>query len=106
MGRADIGFGPNRSTHRLVGRDAEQAEITRRIATVADGLSAALVLRGGPGVGKTALLDDTVESTTGVTVVRLLGIESEIRLGFAALHQLLLPFLDGMENLPPLQRAR
>ena len=68
------------------------------------GRSAALVLQGEPGTGKTALLDYAVESGKDFEIVRLLGIESEAELGFAALHQLLLPFLAGLTSLPAPQR--
>ena len=69
------------------------------------GLSHALVLRGDPGIGKTALLDYAAESAADFRVLRLLGIESEMELGFAALHVLLLPFLGELDRLPPVQRA-
>ena len=52
------------------------------------GRSAALVLQGEPGTGKTTLLDYAVESGQDFEIVRLLGIESEAELSFAALHQL------------------
>jgi hypothetical protein len=66
--------------------------------------AAALVLVGEPGAGKTALLDDAAESGEDFEIVRLLGIESETELGFAALHQLLLPFQSGLRSLPAPQR--
>ena len=55
-------------------------------------------------MGKTALLDHAVEAARDFGVVRVAGIESEAELGFAALHQLLLPFLGQLEILPPPQR--
>jgi len=85
---------------RLVGREHEQAEIGQLLASVRSGLSAALVLRGEAGVGKTALIDDAVAEAADLEIVRLVGIESEMQLGFAGLHQLLMPFLDDMEALP------
>jgi AAA ATPase domain len=70
------------------------------------GMSAVLVLRGEAGTGKSALLDYAVESAGDLGVVRIVGIESEAELGFAALHQLLVPYLGELESLPgPLQRA-
>ncbi|MDQ1466375.1 MAG: hypothetical protein QOH10_790, partial [Actinomycetota bacterium] len=91
---------------RLVGREDEQAAIAQLLTSVRSGLSAALVLRGEAGVGKTALLDDAVASATDLDIVRLVGIESEMQLGFAGLHQLLMPFLDDIEALPaPQMRA-
>jgi DNA-binding CsgD family transcriptional regulator len=94
------------SPPRLVGREHEQAEIAQLLASVRSGISAALVLRGVAGVGKTALLDDAVAGAADLEIVRLVGIESEMHLGFAGLHQLLMPFLDGIEALPgPQMRA-
>ena len=63
-------------------------------------------MRGEAGIGKTCLLDAVASSAADFDVVRLVGIESEMRLGFAALHQLLTPFLDGVDSLPsPQARA-
>ncbi len=69
-----------------------------------DGKSATLVLRGEAGIGKTALLDDVVERAAGCRIVRAVGIESEMELAFAALHQLCAPLMDGLERLPSPQR--
>jgi DNA-binding CsgD family transcriptional regulator len=88
------------SPSRLVGRRHEQAEIAQLLASARSGLSAALVLRGEAGVGKTALIDDAVAGAADLEILRLVGIESEMQLGFAGLHQLLVPFLDGIEALP------
>jgi DNA-binding CsgD family transcriptional regulator len=91
---------------RLVGREREQAEIAQLLASVRSGLSATLVLRGEAGVGKTALVDEAVAAASDFETVRLVGIESEMQLGFAGLHQLLMPFLDDIEALPaPQMRA-
>ena len=66
---------------------------------------AVLVLRGEPGIGKTALVDHVVASTSGVRVLRTVGVESEMELPFAALHQLCSPVLDRLDRLPDPQRA-
>jgi DNA-binding CsgD family transcriptional regulator len=55
-------------------------------------------------MGKTSLLDYAVDAATGFEVVRIAGIESEMQLGFAGLHRLLLPFLAAREELPRRQR--
>jgi DNA-binding CsgD family transcriptional regulator len=90
----------------LVGRTPEQAEIGRLVERARNGLSGVLVIRGEAGIGKTRLLDAVASSATDVDVIRLVGIESEMRLGFAALHQILTPFLDGLDSLPaPQARA-
>jgi hypothetical protein len=63
-----------------------------------------LVVRGEPGIGKTALLDWAVESAAGLRVVRVAGVESEMELAFAALQQLCAPMLDNLAGLPDPQR--
>jgi hypothetical protein len=84
----------------------KQAEIAQVLASVRSGRSAALVLRGEAGVGKTALVDDAVAGVADLEIHRLVGIESEMQPGFAGLHQLLLPFVDDIGTLPgPQMRA-
>jgi DNA-binding CsgD family transcriptional regulator len=87
----------------LVGREAERAEIDLLVERARDGMSGVLVVRGEPGIGKTCLLDAVAASAADFDVVRLVGIESEMRLGFAALHQLLTPYLEDTDSLPPPQ---
>ena len=82
----------------LAGRERECEAIVQLLESARAGLSAVLVLRGEPGIGKTALLDYAVESAAGFEIARIAGIESEMELGFAGLHQLLLPFLDRIER--------
>jgi DNA-binding CsgD family transcriptional regulator len=65
----------------------------------------AIVLRGEPGSGKTALLERAIEQAPEVRVVRAAGVESERDFSFAALHQLLFPLLPGLERIPGPQRA-
>jgi hypothetical protein len=72
---------------------------------VREGHSRSLVIVGEPGVGKTALLEYLVESASDLTVVRALGVESEMELAYASLHQLCAPFLDRLERLPAPQRG-
>src|SRR5215467_13790196 len=88
----------------LVGRQDERGQIDRLLEAAGDAMSAVLVLQGEPGIGKTALLNYAIESARGLHLVRLVGIESEAELGFAALHQLLLPFLGRLDLLPGPQR--
>jgi DNA-binding CsgD family transcriptional regulator len=76
------------------------------LETVRGGFSGTIVLRGEPGIGKTALLDHVVDSARDFRLDRVEGVESEIALSFAALHQLLFPFLPGLARLPmPQKRA-
>jgi hypothetical protein len=64
------------------------------------------LLRGEPGTGKTALLNYAIDSAGHLDVARVVGIESEAELGFAALHQLLVPYLGRLDSLPaPLRQA-
>jgi DNA-binding CsgD family transcriptional regulator len=74
------------------------------IEAVRVGESRALVVRGESGVGKTALLDYVVEQASGFRVARAVGVQSEMELAFAGLHQLLAPMLDRLERLPAPQR--
>jgi DNA-binding CsgD family transcriptional regulator len=90
----------------LLDRAGERVQIDRVLTSAGNGISAVLVLRGEAGTGKTALLDYAAESAGDLDVVRLVGIESEAELGFAALHQLLVPYLAGLDSLPvPLRQA-
>jgi DNA-binding CsgD family transcriptional regulator len=79
--------------------------LDRLLDAVRAGESRALVVRGEPGIGKTALLDYLVEQATGCRVTRIAGIQSEMELAFAGLHQLLAPMLSRLERLPAPQRA-
>jgi DNA-binding CsgD family transcriptional regulator len=62
-----------------------------------------LVLRGEAGIGKTALLEFLVETAAGFRVSRAAGVESELELAYAGLHQLCGPYLDRIQRLPPPQ---
>jgi hypothetical protein len=85
-------------------RYAEKQALHHVLDKVQAGMSGALVLRGEPGVGKSVLLDYAVERAAGLQVVRTVAVESEMALGFAAVHQLLVPFLHSMDRLPEPQR--
>src|SRR6202012_5525594 len=88
----------------LVDRLPERAALSQLLDAARAGRSGVLVLRGEPGIGKTALLDWAVESAAGLRVARVAGVESEMELAFAALQQLCAPMLDKMEGLPDPQR--
>jgi DNA-binding CsgD family transcriptional regulator len=88
----------------LLGRLPERAALSGLLEAARAGRSGVLVVRGEPGVGKTALLDWAVESAAGLRVARVAGVESEMELAFAALHQLCAPMLDKLERLPDPQR--
>jgi predicted ATPase len=76
----------------------------RLLADVRAGESRALVVRGEPGVGKTALLEHVAERATGCRVERITGVQSEMELAFAGLHQLCVPLLTRVGRLPGHQR--
>ena len=91
---------------RLLGRTGELELLDQLIANVRSSQSAVLVLRGGPGIGKTALLRHLTGQASGFQVIRGSGIESEMELAFAGLHQLCAPMLDRLGSLAePQQRA-
>src|SRR5256884_3172861 len=88
----------------LTGRLSERRALDRFVAGVRAGEGRALVLRGEPGVGKTALLDYLADRAAGCLVARAAGVQSEMELAFAGLHQLCAPMLDRLERLPVPQR--
>ena len=88
----------------LLGRAVETGALEGVLAAVRDGLSGVLVLRGEAGVGKTSLLDWAAGQADEMQVARVAGAEAEMDMGFAGLHQLLIPFLGGFERLPAPQR--
>src|SRR5262249_14873187 len=89
----------------LLGRTAERITLDHLVASARAGRSEVLVLHGEPGVGKTALLEDVARSASDCRIVRAAGIESELELPFAGLHQLCGPLLGRLEHLPGPQRA-
>lgn len=88
----------------LLGRRSECAVLDEVVAAVRRGEGRTLVVHGAAGVGKTALLEYALESGTDLRVLRAAGVESEMELPFAVLHQLCAPVLDGLERLPAPQR--
>jgi DNA-binding CsgD family transcriptional regulator len=88
----------------LVNRETERAVLDRFMAGVRAGEGQALVVRGEPGVGKTLLLDYLAGRAVGCRTVRVAGVQSEMELAFAGLHQLCWPLLEHAERLPGPQR--
>jgi DNA-binding CsgD family transcriptional regulator len=88
----------------LRGRASECALLDDLVSAIRRGDSRSLVLRGEAGIGKTALLDYLIASASDLTVVRAVGVESDVELGFAGLHQLCAPLLDRLPELPDPQR--
>ena len=89
---------------RLRDREQERALLDGLLSSVRRGESRSLVLRGEAGIGKTALLEYLVESASDLQVARATGVESEMELAFASLHQLCAPLLEPLERLPAPQR--
>jgi DNA-binding CsgD family transcriptional regulator len=89
----------------LHGRDAERSELEALLSGAREGRSRALVLRGTPGLGKTALLEDAAARADGLTLLWATGAEAEIGLPFAGLQQLLGPVLGLADALPAPQAA-
>src|SRR5215510_5189841 len=88
----------------LLDRLAERAALAQLLEAVRAGQSGVLVVRGEPGVGKTALLDDATKSAADLHIARVAGVESEMELAYAGLQQLCAPMLDRLERLPGPQR--
>jgi DNA-binding CsgD family transcriptional regulator len=90
----------------LTDRRSERGQLDRLIEAVRAGQSQALVVRGDPGVGKTVLLDYLARgaSAAGCRVARAVGVQTEMELAFAGLHQLCAPMLDHLRQLPAPQR--
>jgi DNA-binding CsgD family transcriptional regulator len=95
---------PRRRDASLRGRGNEVRALGRIVQAVRAGESRVLVIRGEPGVGKTALLDHLATQASGCQVVRALGVQSEMELAFAGLHQLCTPMLNRLDHLPVPQR--
>ena len=91
---------------RLTDRLSERAVFGQLVEAVRAGESRALVVRGEPGVGKTVLLNHLAgqASGSGCRVARATGVQSEMELAFAGLHQLCAPMLNRAERLPVPQR--
>jgi DNA-binding CsgD family transcriptional regulator len=82
----------------LIGRESEFAAIDRILQDALRGKSEVLILKGEPGIGKSALLDAAAERADGMRVLRAAGVESEITMPFAGLHQLLRPVMEHIDR--------
>ena len=89
---------------RLRGRRSECDALDDLLARVRTGQSRVLVVRGEAGIGKTALLDCLAGSAPDFRIVRAAGVESEMELAYAGLHQLCAPFADQIDSLPDPQQ--
>jgi DNA-binding CsgD family transcriptional regulator len=84
----------------LLGRADECAVLDRLVADVRRGESRSLLIHGEAGIGKTALLEYLVESASDLTIVRATGVELDMELDYAGLHELCGPVLDRRSRLP------
>lgn len=89
----------------LWGREDDRAAVGSVLDRARAGHSAVLLVRGDPGIGKSALLDDAAVAAAGMTVLRCAGVETEAEVPFASLHQLLAPALARLAHLPDVQAA-
>ncbi|MFC8425642.1 AAA family ATPase [Streptomyces sp. NPDC057236] len=88
----------------LIGRRDECRVLDDLLAQARAGRSGVLVVRGEAGIGKTELLNRLVDRATGCRVVRAAGVQSEMELSYAGLHQLCAPLLSHLDDLPEPQR--
>ena len=88
----------------LIDRREECSLLDGVLRDVRSGESRVLVVHGDPGVGKSALLEYLARNAAGCRLVRASGVESEMELAYAALHQLCLPMVDRLDRLPAPQR--
>src|SRR3954471_796981 len=88
----------------LLGRPSEQVVLDGMLENVRGGQSAVVVIRGDAGVGKTALARYAADQASGFRIAHIAGVESEMELPFAGLHQLCGPMLGHLDALPQPQR--
>jgi DNA-binding CsgD family transcriptional regulator len=96
--------GKQRARAGLRARERECAVLDELLVDVRHGVSRSLVLRGEAGIGKTALLRYLIDSAADMSVVWATGVESEMELAYASLHQVCAPLLGQLERLPLPQR--
>ena len=101
-GRAHLGAGASASE--LIGRERECRALEELLDAVRVGQSRVLVARGDAGIGKSSLLQHLINAASDFHVVYATGVESEMELPFAALHQLCMSMLDRLDGLPDPQR--
>jgi len=99
-----VQYGQSGNSLALTDRKGERGVLDRLVDAVRAGDSRVLVVRGDPGVGKTALLNYLALNASECKVVRVAGVQSEMELAFAGLHLLCAPMLDRLDRLAPPQR--
>ena len=89
----------------LVGRAQERARLDDLVAHARGGGSAALIVCGEPGIGKTALLESAATAATDFRILRIRPLEAESELSFAGLSDLVRPILHLLDRIPGPQRS-
>ena len=92
------------AAERFRGRAGERAQLDRLLAQARSGHSAVLVVRGEAGIGKTALLRHATEQASAFQLAQITGVEWEMELAYAGLHQLCSPLVDQLADLPQPQQ--
>ncbi|MGY0466396.1 helix-turn-helix transcriptional regulator [Kitasatospora sp. cg17-2] len=92
------------AARQLLGRQRESETLERLLREVRDGRSRVVVLRGEPGIGKSALLDQVAARAAGMRVVRTEGVEAESEFAYSGLQRLCAPLLTHLDGLPPVQQ--
>src|SRR3954447_8393931 len=87
----------------MVGRKDERARLKALLDAAREGRSGALLLYGPPGIGKTELLRDAIEASTGFRLLRARGIPSESDIPDAGLAELVTPLLRHLDEIPEVQ---
>src|SRR2546421_10528606 len=107
MLRTEMSGGPSRlPSEQLLGREREREAVGRLLEAARSGHAGGLVVRGEPGVGKTALLEYAVEAGRDFRAARTFGVEAAMELPFAAVRTLGSPFCGRVGRLPPPPRER
>src|SRR5271156_6887080 len=89
----------------FLGRSRERQQFDAMLAEARDGRSAVVVVRGEPGIGKTALLRYAARQASGFRTAEVEGVQAEMELPFAAIQRLCAPMLDGLEVLAEPQQS-
>src|SRR4051794_4894203 len=89
----------------LLGRTREREQIDRLLANVRSGQSGVLVVRGEAGIGKTALMRYAGRQASDFRIAQIAGVEAEMELPYAGVHQLCAPMLEQLASLPQPQRS-
>lgn len=85
----------------LLGRKEQQRVLTGLITSARNGISGSVLIRGEPGIGKTALMHDATSRATWVRLIRFAGFEAESSIPFSGLQRLIMPFASQLSVLPP-----